>query len=488
MNGSNGFVINGIDIDDFSSVSVASTGDFNGDGFDDLIIGATGGDPNGNSNAGESYVVFGSGAGFSANFDLSSLNGSNGFVINGIDIDDFSGVSVAGAGDFNGDGFDDLIIGATGSDPNGNSRAGESYVIFGTSASFSSSLDLSSLDGISGFVINGIEESDFNGASVSSAGDINGDGFDDLIIGAHQANPDGNNDAGQSYIIFGSADFGPTPPVSRDFETAALSYIENGGAQNITAALTLSDVDDTDLESAVISISAGFDAANDSLVFAAQNGITGVYDAGTGVLTLSGTSSLANYQAALRSITYQNAFTTESTSQRTISIIVNDGDDDSAPVTRDIDFVIDETITGTSGDDIINGGFGSDFIVGLEGNDTINGGDGDDGIYGDDGDDVLQGDGGADTIRGGAGNDVVVYSDIASNYRIIFDFNSVSIVHQFRFGLDGVDLVQSTEIARFSDGDINIDRSGFTISRRYCSTKYSNRYRSNGCYLWSKPR
>ncbi|WP_413171700.1 integrin alpha [Anabaena azotica] len=85
----------------------------NGDGFDDLIIGALGADPNG-SKSGQSYVVFGKSGGFTSALNLSDLNGSNGFVINGITTDDRSGRSVSNAGDVNSDGFDDLIIGAPG--------------------------------------------------------------------------------------------------------------------------------------------------------------------------------------------------------------------------------------------------------------------------------------------------------------------------------------------------------------------------------------
>ena len=86
----------------------------------------------------------------------------------------------------NGDGFDDFIIGASGADAAGNTRpyAGESYVIFGTNAGFAASIDLARLTADQGFVIYGADVYDRLGESVSSAGDVNGDGFDDLIIGA----------------------------------------------------------------------------------------------------------------------------------------------------------------------------------------------------------------------------------------------------------------------------------------------------------------
>ncbi|MDB9527895.1 integrin alpha [Oscillatoria sp. CS-180] len=206
LNGSNGFAINGIDGYDYSGRAVSGAGDINGDGFDDLIIGADWADPNGNSGAGESYVVFGSSGGFGINFELSALNGSNGFIINGIDSGDYSGRTVSGAGDINGDGLDDLIIGARRADPNGIPLAGESYVVFGSTDGFGVSLELSALDGSNGFVINGADRGDFSGRAVSGAGDVNGDGIDDLIIGADFADPNNVDYAGESYVVFGSTD------------------------------------------------------------------------------------------------------------------------------------------------------------------------------------------------------------------------------------------------------------------------------------------
>ncbi|MGK7935641.1 MAG: dockerin type I domain-containing protein [Xenococcaceae cyanobacterium] len=200
LDGSNGFVLNGIDAEDLAGISVSNAGDINNDGVEDLIIGARGGDPNGNSNAGESYVVFGQDSGFNASFNLANLDGSNGFVINGINSGDFSGTSVSGAGDVNGDSIDDLIIGANFADSN----AGESYIVFGQDSGFNASFNLANLDGSNGFVINGINSGDFSGTSVSGAGDINGDGVSDLIIGANFADPNGNSNAGESYVVFGN--------------------------------------------------------------------------------------------------------------------------------------------------------------------------------------------------------------------------------------------------------------------------------------------
>ncbi len=91
--------------------------------------------------------------------------GSGGFVINGIGANDRSGSSVSGAGDVNGDGLADVIVGAFRAGPGGNTDAGESYVVFGKAHGTSVSLsDVAA--GIGGFVINGIDVSDFSGGSV----------------------------------------------------------------------------------------------------------------------------------------------------------------------------------------------------------------------------------------------------------------------------------------------------------------------------------
>jgi len=262
LNGSNGFVINGITADDFSGQSVSNAGDINGDGIADLIIGAYRANPNGNSDAGASYVVFGgSGVGSGGSLNLSALNGSNGFVINGSAIRDQSGRSgfvingsairdqsgrsVSAAGDINGDGIADLIIGASGADPNGNSYAGASYVVFGGSGVGSGgSLNLSTLNGSNGFVINGSASGDRSGSSVSNAGDINGDGIADLIIGAFSADPNGNSRAGSSYVVFGGSGVGSSGSLNLSALNGSNGFVINGRASGDNSGESVSNAGD----------------------------------------------------------------------------------------------------------------------------------------------------------------------------------------------------------------------------------------------------
>jgi hypothetical protein len=179
---------------DLAGFSVAGVGDVNGDGFDDILIGAVLNDEVG-ADAGQAYLIFGRASGLTRDINLSKADAS--FL--GESSGDHAGASVAGAGDVNGDGYDDIVIGADGNDEGG-SDAGQTYLIFGHALGWAMDTNLSSADAS----FWGEASGDQAGGSVSIAGDVNNDGFDDILIGAHE-NDEGGQRAGQSYVILGKA-------------------------------------------------------------------------------------------------------------------------------------------------------------------------------------------------------------------------------------------------------------------------------------------
>ena len=167
--------------------SVASAGDVNGDGFSDVIIGATAFD-NPLANEGAAFVYLGSASGLSATADWDAYGGQISA--------DFA-ESVASAGDVNGDGFDDVIVGAPFYDIDSltNTNEGALFVYYGSASGLSATADVSIISGQSSALL---------GMSVASAGDVNNDGFDDVIAGA----PFHDNtfaDEGAVFVYSGSA-------------------------------------------------------------------------------------------------------------------------------------------------------------------------------------------------------------------------------------------------------------------------------------------
>jgi VCBS repeat-containing protein len=433
-----GFLVQGHILNDQAGFAVSSTGDINGDGFDDLIVGARYGDVGG-TNTGEAYVLFGKATGFGSNdaagravIDVGNDNpgtdgfgAADGFIIAGEDITLASiGRSVSSAGDVNGDGFLDLIVGS-------NRKA---YVLFGKSGDTFGSLDgfdrnvvdLQSdgagdgFDAVEGFIIEGDVNGDGFGRTVSAAGDVNGDGFADLIIGAG-SDHDGGANAGAAYVLFGKASgFGTVDangravidvtnddPSTDDFG-ANDGFIIQGDDASDSAGFSVSGAGDVNgdgyadlLVGAPGAADGGAGTGSAYVVFGKSSGFGPVDGAGRTVLDLTTLNPSQGFVIAGEIFSSAASIATAS-SVSAAGDLNRDGFDDiliggSSPNTAYVLFggAFDASTTPVN----TNGGIGNEMLIGALGDDTLSGG------------------GGADVIRGGKGDDTITVPDL--NFRSI---------------------------------------------------------------------
>jgi hypothetical protein len=207
--GSAGLVLNGGLPSEESGLRVAGAGDVNGDGFDDVLVAG-----DGPAASGFVYLVLGGAtAGPVLPLDAIAQAGGNlGTVMTG-PRHAYIGSDVSTAGDVNGDGVDDVIVGSEMTNFGGRINVGVAYVVFGRTEAqggLPAQVNLAGLypgqggDGTRGFVIGGISIGDRLGTAVNTACDVNGDGIDDIVLGAADAEPDAaRDDSGEAYVIFG---------------------------------------------------------------------------------------------------------------------------------------------------------------------------------------------------------------------------------------------------------------------------------------------
>ncbi|MCB9952844.1 MAG: FG-GAP repeat protein [Planctomycetaceae bacterium] len=203
LDGTNGVRINGESKKQYLGQSMAFVGDVNGDGYDDVLLGAPGDPILRNAQA---YLLYGNDEGFGASLDLASLTSSQGVAISAAPYNNRLGYSVAGVGDVNGDGLDDFALGMDSESLQQGYNA--VYVIFGSTSGYGASINVRELNGANGFEITAPAEDRYFGASVTGLGDVNGDGIDDIGIGNASG---GTNSKGEAIVVFGKSNgFLPT--------------------------------------------------------------------------------------------------------------------------------------------------------------------------------------------------------------------------------------------------------------------------------------
>ena len=391
--------------------SAAPAGDLNADGIRDFVLGANAvsdGLPG-------YYVVFGRSIPWS-NVDLAEVAKGNGGFTVVLEPAEGGGLRTARpAGDINNDGIDDLLVGDL-QNEQGGTNAGAAYVVFGKPNIGSVDAD-DIAQGRGGFKIIGENSDSYAGETLWSLGDVNHDGFDDVLVSARW---DQEGD-GVAYVAFGKAD---TAPVDLADVAKGIGGLKVIGYEGVEAGTNIFVADLGDVTGDGIS-DIGIGSNGDQNETGAVWVVSGALLASEPPLTLVGTP-------------------------RGDILKGGDGDDTIRGLGGG------DLLKGLAGDDLLIGGSGNDRLFGAAGDDTLLGGLGADRLSGGAGDDQLEGGAGRDHLRGGDGMDVLQSGGGWDLLRGGADSD--------RFVIEECDGAGKLVVADFASGQDKLDLSAFAFA------------------------